>query len=107
MHVVNPDDLIIIFSSKNDTQRLLINIIQDLPKNRRPYVVLVSHSATHPLKKYADDFILLPTWQTERYPVYIEPMTSMLAFCSIVMLSISKLSKKDPEPLPPIISGMF
>ncbi|SES72978.1 DNA-binding transcriptional regulator, MurR/RpiR family, contains HTH and SIS domains [Olsenella sp. KH3B4] len=105
MHVASPDDLIVIFSSKNDTQRVLLNVIQEMSPQKRPHTVMVSHAAAHPLRKMADEFILLPTWQTERYPVYIEPMTSMLAFCSILMVEVSKRTKSDPEMLPPIVNG--
>ena len=105
MHVASPDDLIVIFSSKNDTQRMLLNVIQEMSSQKRPHTVMISHTAAHPLRKMADEFILLPTWQTERYPVYIEPMTSMLAFCSILMVEVSKRTGSDPEMLPPIVNG--
>ncbi|WP_165443512.1 MurR/RpiR family transcriptional regulator [Olsenella sp. Marseille-P4559] len=105
MHVASPDDLIIIFSSKNDTQRMLLNVIQEMSPQKRPHTVMISHTAAHPLRKMADEFILLPTWQTERYPVYIEPMTSMLAFCSILMVEVSKRTGSDPEMLPSIVNG--
>lgn len=105
MHVASPDDLIVIFSSKNDTQRVLLNVIQEMSAQRRPHTVMISHTAAHPLRKAADEFILLPTWQTERYPVYIEPMTSMLAFCSILMVEVSRRTGSDPEMLPSIVNG--
>ena len=105
MHVAGPDDLLVIFSSKNDSQRMVLSYLQDRPRERRPHTVMVSHSATHPLRKSVDEFVLLPTWQTERYPVYIEPMTSMLAFCSIFMMGVSQATGHDPEPLGPIVNG--
>ena len=105
MHVAGADDLVIVFSSKNDTQRMFLNFMQDRPRLRRPHVVMVSHSAVHPLRKLVDEFVVLPTWQTERYPVYIEPMTSMLAFCSILMIWVSRKTGQDPEMLPPIVNG--
>lgn len=105
LHVADRNDLVILFSSKNDTQRMFLNVLQDTPKSRRPHTVMVTHSSNHPLKKLVDELICLPTWQTERYPVYIEPMTSMIAFCSILMLEVSKESKCDPERLPPIVNG--
>lgn len=104
MHVSNPDDLVIVFSSKNDTQRMFLSVLQETPSARRPHVVMVSHSAVHPLRKLVDEFILLPTWQTERYPVYIEPMTSMLDFCSILMISVSQKTGRDPKTLPPLLA---
>ena len=105
MHVAGADDLVIVFSSKNDTQQMFLNFMQDRPRLRRPHVVMVSHSAVHPLRKLVDEFVVLPTWQTERYPVYIEPMTSMLAFCSILMIWVSRKTGQDPEMLPPIVNG--
>lgn len=105
LHVAQENDLVIIFSSKNDTQRMMLNVLKETSKEKRPHCVMVSHSAAHPLKKMVDDFILLPTWQTERYPVYIEPMTSMLAFCSILMTEVSRKTGSHPEVLPPIING--
>lgn len=101
MHVANSEDLIIIFSSKNDTQRMFLSVLQDTPASRRPHVIMVSHSAVHPLRKMVDEFILLPTWQTERYPVYIEPMTSMLDFCGILMVAVSQKTGESPKTLPP------
>lgn len=105
LHVSDPDDLVIIFSSKNDTQRMMLNVLGEMPAKRRPHCVMVSHSATHPLRRLVDDFVLLPTWQTERYPVYIEPMTSMLAFCSILMTTVSQKTGSHPDTLPPIVNG--
>ncbi|MGI6230072.1 MAG: MurR/RpiR family transcriptional regulator [Tractidigestivibacter sp.] len=105
MHVADARDLVIIFSSKNDTQRMLLNVLHETAASRRPKTVMVAHIPTHPLRKLVDEFIVLPTWQTERYPVYIEPMTSMLAFTSILMFGISSLSERDPEVLPPIVNG--
>jgi len=105
MHVAGPDDLILIFSSKNDTQRMLLNVICEMAAAKRPHTVMVSHTAAHPLRKMVDEFVVLPTWQTERYPVYIEPMTSMLAFCCILMASVSRQAGNDPEMLPPIVNG--
>ena len=105
MHVANASDLVIIFSSKNDTQRMLLNVLKEKSKKKRPFVIMVSHSPVHPLKKLVNEFIVLPTWQTERYPVYIEPMTSMLAFCSILMITVSQKIGRDPEMLPPIVNG--
>lgn len=105
MHVTEADDLVVIFSSKNDTQRMLLNFLQDRPRSRRPHVVMVTHSAVHPLRKLVDELIVLPTWQTDRYPVYIEPMTLMLAFCSILMIHVSRRTGRGPEALPPVADG--
>ena len=103
LHAAKADDLIIAFSSKNDTQRLMMTVLGETAAEKRPACILVSHSANHPLKRMADDFVLLPTWQTERYPVYIEPMTSMLAFCSILMTEVSRKTGRQPATLPPFI----
>ena len=105
MHVAGPDDLVIVFSSKNDTQRMFLNSLDEVPRGRRPHVVMVSHSAAHPLRKLVDELVVLPTWQTERYPVYIEPMTSMVDFCSILMVSVSQKTGKDPKAMPPFVNG--
>lgn len=105
MHVAGRDDLLVIFSSKNDSQRMVLSYLHDRPPERRPHTVMISHSATHPLRKLVDRFVLLPTWQTERYPIYIEPMTSMLAFCSIFMIGVSQATGRDPKPLGPIVNG--
>lgn len=105
MHVAGPDDLLLIFSSKNDSQRMVLRYLRDRPPERRPHTVMISHSATHPLRRHVDEFLLLPTWQTERYPVYIEPMTSMLAFCSIFMIGVSQATGHDPETLGPVNDG--
>lgn len=99
MHVSGPEDLVIIFSSKNNTHQLFLDVMRDTPASRKPHLVMVSHSSTHPLRKLVDEFILLPTWQTERYPVYIEPMTSMLDFCSLLMVAVSQKAEGRPQPL--------
>ena len=99
MHVSGPEDLVMIFSSKNNTHQLFLDVMRDTPASRKPYLVMVSHSSTHPLRKLVDEFILLPTWQTERYPVYIEPMTSMLDFCSLLMVAVSQKAGGRPQPL--------
>ncbi len=105
MHAAAADDLVIVFSSKNDTQRTLLNVLQETPEKRRPKTLMVAHTAAHPLRKYVDDLILLPTWQSEGLPVYIEPMTSMLAFSSLIMAEISQMLGRSPATLPPLIAG--
>lgn len=105
MHVAGSDDLVILFSSKNDTQRMLLNVLRETPKSRHPHTIMISHSSAHPLRRLVDEFVVLPTWQTERYPVYLEPITSMLVFCSILMISVSQRTGHDPEMLPPIVKG--
>ncbi|WP_329781938.1 MurR/RpiR family transcriptional regulator [Parolsenella catena] len=99
MHVSGPEDLVIIFSSKNNTHQLFLDVMRDTPASRKPHLVMLSHSSTHPLRKLVDEFILLPTWQTERYSVYIEPMTSMLDFCSLLMVAVSQKAGGRPESL--------
>ena len=105
MHAASADDLVIVFSSKNDTQRTLVNVLQETPEKRRPKTLMVAHTAAHPLRKYVDDLVLLPTWQSEGLPVYIEPMTSMLAFSSLIMAEISQMLGRSPATLPPLIAG--
>lgn len=105
MHVAGAKDLVVLFSSKNDTHRMFLNVIDEMTPSRRPHTIMVSHSAAHPLRRLVDEFLVLPTWQTERYPVYIEPMTSMLAFCSLLMVCVSQKRGRDPEMLPPIVNG--
>lgn len=105
MHTATAEDLLIIFSTKNDTQRLLLNVLQETPHKKRPRTIMITHTSAHPLKSLVDETFVLPTWQTERYPIYLEPMTSMLFFCSLLMVSVSQRIGKDPVMLPPLVGG--
>jgi DNA-binding MurR/RpiR family transcriptional regulator len=105
MHVADASDLVLIFSSKNDTHRMFLNVLQDATAQKRPHTIMVTHTGAHPLRNLVDETIVLPTWQSERYPVYIEPTESMQAFSSIVMLAISEKTGRNPVTYSSFVNG--
>ena len=60
LHLINNQDLIILFSASNPSHRDLISMLDDMPKEKRPKLILVTESLRHPFIKKVDEVVMLP-----------------------------------------------
>lgn len=60
LHVMNNQDTIFLFSSNNPSHMDFITIVEELPKENRPYIILVTSTAKHPFAKKVDQVVLIP-----------------------------------------------
>jgi DNA-binding MurR/RpiR family transcriptional regulator len=87
VHTMCDRDVIVMFSSKNPTFSNLFSTLSTVGQDRRPYIVLVTHSASHPNCGQCDEVVLLPTWASLGLPYYLEPQTSMIFFVMLLGLA--------------------
>lgn len=92
LHCTTDRDLAFVFSSKNPTYRDFLTTASTTSQSHRLRTILVTHTASHPLKKLCDDAVVLPTWSSAGLPVYIEPMMSMITFCALLSTAVSHAS---------------
>lgn len=64
LHTMSRNDLIIMYSHMNPTYKLFCEAIRELPKEKRPYTVLVYSTPNHPVRKLVEMPIELPTLVT-------------------------------------------
>lgn len=91
VHTMCDRDVIVMFSSKNPTFSNLFSTLSTVGKNRRPYIVLVTHTASHPHSGQCDEVVLLPTWASLKLPYYLEPQNSMIFF--VILFGLSGAAK--------------
>lgn len=60
MHIIDNDDVVIIFSASNPSHRDFFSMLEDIPEHKRPYIVLVSSSKNHIFAKKCDEVINIP-----------------------------------------------
>ena len=60
MHIIDNDDVVIIFSASNPSHRDFFSMLEDIPENKRPYIVLVSSSKNHIFAKKCYEVINIP-----------------------------------------------
>ena len=65
LRTMTPQDVIIMYSHMNTTYKALLEAIRDLPKEERPYTVLIYSTPNHPLRKQVRFPIELPTLNTQ------------------------------------------
>lgn len=87
VHTMRDHDVVVLFSSKNPTFANFFSTLSTVGKERRPYLVLVTHTASHPNCGQCDEVVLLPTWASLGLPYYLEPQTSMIFFVMLLGLS--------------------
>lgn len=81
LHMVKPNDVIVLFSAENPTHRDFLSFIDELPQQDRPYIVLVTNTKQHPLRKMVDEIVVLPTWESLHYPMYVDSSIGPIMFC--------------------------
>lgn len=58
------EDVVILYSHMHPTHKDFLEAAKDLPKNERPFTVLIYSTPNHPLRKFVDFPIELPTFET-------------------------------------------
>lgn len=64
LRVMNNQDVVILYSHMLPTHKSFLEAANDLPKEERPFIVLIYSKPNHPLRKYVDLPIELPTFNT-------------------------------------------
>ncbi|MBQ9007663.1 MAG: MurR/RpiR family transcriptional regulator [Atopobiaceae bacterium] len=76
--------LVVLFSEAGDSSRDGVEQIASFPKELRPTMALVCMDAKHPLRKYFDEVIVLPSSSNQQMPARVDPSTVFSFFVDLV-----------------------
>lgn len=97
LHCTSKDDLVIIFSSKNPTQRRFLTTMREMNRNRQPHVVLVTQASNHPLRSLVDDVLLLPAPHYRNSNHVMDGASAMLFFCQFMYDNLARATASVDE----------
>lgn len=89
------DDTVILFSASSSIFGETVDLISEIPAERRPATVLITQSARHPIRNKVDQVIWLPSYQNQNYPQYLEYQTIPIIFVDLLMNYITDYLKED------------
>lgn len=89
LHTINHHDVIFLYSASNPSHKDFFSLIDGLPVNRRPYIILVSYIKNHPFAKKADHLIVLPTWHSLDYQVVLDTNIGQIYFSILLSEKIT------------------
>lgn len=91
LHIMQPDDMVFLFSAANPTFQSFLSLIDDMPKELRPYTVLIANTKTHPLRHRVNETIAFPNWRSLQYPYSLNPYVAQIAFCNFLIRHLNAL----------------
>lgn len=71
LHYINITDIVFLFSASNPSHRDFLNLVMDLPPEKRPYIVLISSTSRHPLRHKVSEMVLLADWDSQSGGAFI------------------------------------
>lgn len=92
LHIINNQDVIVLFSASNPSHADLMMMLDDIPKEKRPKLILVTESKHHPFLNKVDEVIMLPKIDNEN--PYISHQSIQILF---VLLLLPKISYYQAE----------
>ena len=96
LHGITSRDTYILFSAGNPTHADLLDAANEVSPQKRPYIILVTLTPRHPLRKKADQVICLPSWATLHYPMAVDITFTTNVFCNLLLHYLSGyLAAKD------------
>jgi len=84
LHITRNTDTFILFSAGNPTYSDFLHAVKEISSVKRPYTILVTLSANHPLRRMADKTVCLPSWTSLHYPVAVDTSFVTNIFCNIL-----------------------
>lgn len=91
LHFSSEKDLFVLFSLMNPTHRNFVSTASELNPKRRPRLLLVSGTASHPLRQEVDQMVALPSWNTRRGTAYVTPAFAATLFCMLLSQAVSEM----------------
>ncbi len=84
LHIITHKDVVFLFSAANPSHKDFFSLVDEMPKEKRPYIVLVSYVKKHPFSKKVDLQITLPTWNTLSYNHSLDSNVGQVNFCFLL-----------------------
>ncbi|MFV0480240.1 MAG: MurR/RpiR family transcriptional regulator [Anaerorhabdus sp.] len=88
-------DVVIIFSVTINIQKDFIDSLFDIPDGKRPIIILISMAERHILKNKVDEFIWLPNYRNQNFPVYTESQIVFMVFVDVLTNNIAKIKTEE------------
>lgn len=82
--------LVVLFSEAGDSSRRGVEIIAGFPADLRPKMVLVCMDAKHPLRRYFDEIIVLPSSTNQNMPTSVDPTSVFSFFVDLVSSHVAE-----------------
>lgn len=95
LHFTSERDLFVLFSLMNPTHASFVSTVRELNPKRRPYVVMVTGTPSHPLRREVDQVIALPSWNAKRGDAYLPPTFAATLFCMLLSHAVSEKVDQD------------
>lgn len=92
LHIMNNEDVVILFSAINSSHKDFFSMLEDLPPTKRPYIILIANTPRHPFAKKVDKMILLPNSKDIDPSIIFTPsiLQMVFSFFLITKLSLAK-----------------
>lgn len=88
--MLGPDDTLVIFSTTSKIYKDAIESVRELPKDKQPYIVLVTMNAKNPLRNKVDQVVWLPNYQNQNYTQYLESQVTFMVFVDLLTNAIAQ-----------------
>ncbi|MCI5774773.1 MAG: SIS domain-containing protein [Erysipelotrichaceae bacterium] len=95
LHIINNKDVVILFSALNSSHRDFFSMIEELPEQRRPYIILIANTPRHPFSKKVDKMILLPNTQDIDQTILFTPSITQILFTFLLVAQVSLAKIND------------
>lgn len=92
---VSGEDLVIFFSANSSIYRESADLINELPKEKRPTMVLITQTDKHPIRNKVDHVVWLPSYRNQGYPQYLEAQVSPIIFVDLLTNYIADYIKEE------------
>lgn len=90
------DYLVVCFSERSAHFKYAIENIVSIPEELRPKTVLICTDSKHPLRRYFDEVIVIPSSTNQNMPERVEPVLVYSIFLDIVVSMLAdKLRSKE------------
>ena len=89
LHILNDEDVVILYSAMNSSHKDFFDMLEDLPPQKRPYIILVANTPRHPFAKKVDKIILLPNTKDVEETILFTPSISQTIFTFLLTAQVS------------------
>lgn len=84
LHIMTNQDAVVLLSNYNPSHRDFFSMIDDIPEESRPFILLVSAIKKHPFAKKSDQIFVLPSIPEKHGKFVVESSSKQLFFTIIL-----------------------
>lgn len=97
LHIINNQDVVILYSAINSSHKDFFSMLEDLPAQKRPYIILIANTPRHPFAKKVDKIVLLPNSQEIDPAIIFTPSITQILFTFLLasQVTLSIIKKND------------